>query len=283
MAPRKSNGEKLKVKDAATPLRSVHDLRRREPREKRRRPARGHAHGREDTAGTVSHPLFGAIPLIRVTHPDGTGGSYEGTDYDPDYAPPVPAGAVRGDVRRQEFCRMCHIPRYFYVDEPKRCLQCGKDFVFGAKEQKHWYETLKFHFDSVAVRCASCRKQRRSDLALQQQLAAARAAAQAEPKKPRALLSLAEALARLFERTGRGSLKDGIAASRAARREATAAHHSAEIAESLFWEATCQRLSGHEEKARALYEAFLVATPGGRNKALAQEARRYTTEPTVRP
>jgi hypothetical protein len=272
--PRNSKKKEREIARPGMHAGSVRDLRRPGTRGKRRSAASAHAHGREETVRTVSHPRFGAIPLIRVTRVDAEGGSYELNDYDPDYAPPLPPGAVRGDVRRQEFCRMCHIPRYFYVDEPKRCVQCGSDFVFGAKEQKHWYEALKFHFDSVAVRCASCRKQRRSELALQQQVVAARAAVDAEPRKPSALLSLAEALARLFERTGRGSMKDGIAASRAARREAAKAHDAAEVAESLFWEATCQRLAGHVERSRPLYEAFLAATPGGRNKALAQEARR---------
>jgi hypothetical protein len=224
----------------------------------------------------VPHPKFGAIPLVQRTGIDGNGRAFEFSDYDPDYAPPLPRGAVRGDVRRQEFCRMCHRPRYFYVDEAKKCVQCGEAFVFGAGEQKHWYETLKFHFDSVAVRCPSCRKQRRSVRALDAQLAAARAAASAEPRSPTSLLSLAEAIARLFERTGRGKLSDGIAASRAARREAKAAHHPAEAAASLFWEATCQRLSSHEARARALYDEFLATTPSGRNhKALAEEARRW--------
>jgi hypothetical protein len=171
---------------------------------------------------------------------------------------------------------MCHTPKYFYVDEETTCLQCGERFVFGAGEQKYWYETLKFHFDSVAVRCARCRKQRRSQRALEAGLAQARAAARADPKSPASLVSLAEAIARLFERSGRGNLADGIAASRAARREARAAHHRAEAAEAIFWEATCQRLSGHEAKARALYEEYLgTAYPGRNHEALVTEARRF--------
>lgn len=49
-------------------------------------------------------------------------------DYDLDYKPPMPSGAVRGDVRQQAFCSMCHVPRYFYVDQPLRCIQCSRDF-----------------------------------------------------------------------------------------------------------------------------------------------------------
>ena len=52
----------------------------------------------------------------------------------------------------------------------KSCVQCGPDFVFGAKGQKYWYESLTFHFDSVAIICPKCRKIRRSVKALTAQL-----------------------------------------------------------------------------------------------------------------
>ena len=81
----------------------------------------------------------------------------------PTTRPPLPKGAVRGDIRKQNFCQMCNVPRYFYVDEPRSCIQCGEGFVFGAGEQKFWYETLGFYARSEAVRCRNCRKQRRSD------------------------------------------------------------------------------------------------------------------------
>ena len=51
---------------------------------------------------------------LRVELPDGRIHRY--LDYDPDFSPPLPAGAVRGDVRKQQFCRNCHEPRYIRIN-----------------------------------------------------------------------------------------------------------------------------------------------------------------------
>src|SRR5262245_59246467 len=102
---------------------------------------------------TQPHPMFGEIPLIRHVWTDGKGREHEYFGYDLSYSPQLPRGAVRGDVHRQHFCPMCHVPRFFYVDDARTCVQCGAEFVFSGEEQKFWYETLKFHFDSVAIRC----------------------------------------------------------------------------------------------------------------------------------
>ena len=118
----------------------------------------------------VRHPLYGEIPLIPVPAA-GQPNVRPTWDYDPDYRPPLPPGAIRGNMRAQAFCPMCHVPKYFYVDEAKQCIQCGAPFVFTAREQQFWYEERKANFHSRAVRCQSCRRQRRSDNALRRQLA----------------------------------------------------------------------------------------------------------------
>ena len=132
-----------------------------------------------------SHPLFGEIPLVEQTMTGGDGTDYRYYDYDLTFEPDMPSGAVRGDVRKQHFCSLCHTPRYFFVDLDRQCVQCGADFVFSAKEQKYWYETLQFPFDSVAIRCPPCRAKRRTDKALRQQMSAARQGLKDDPERQR--------------------------------------------------------------------------------------------------
>jgi hypothetical protein len=62
---------------------------------------------------------------------------------------------------------MSNIPRWivpfaFYFDLLKRCIDCGRDFVFFAKEQRYWFETLKIPLEADAIRCVSCRRTARS-------------------------------------------------------------------------------------------------------------------------
>jgi Probable zinc-ribbon domain len=119
----------------------------------------------------VRHPFYGKVRVIRLPS---RGSSKEHWMYDPDYEPELPPGAVRGDVTKQVFCSACHVPKYFYVDKEAECLQCGYSFTFGATEQKYWYETLKFNFHSAAVRCSDCRRLRRSERTLREQIAHAK-------------------------------------------------------------------------------------------------------------
>jgi hypothetical protein len=196
------------------------------------------------------HPRFGRIPM--VPHPDHDGV----VQYDADYAPPLPAGAVRGDIRRQNYCPMCHVPRYFYVDEQRTCVQCRVAFTFGAEEQKFWYETLHFFADSVAIRCADCRKQRRNKVAIQRQLMAALAAVAKTPNDPACLIEVAEARARFREAWGSGDLDSGLAAARRAQQIWS------EQPRAIFWEGHIQELAGRFAKARACYQRFLHTIRG---------------------
>lgn len=222
----------------------------------------------------VVHPPFGAIPLVEasVVQPDGTVHTFK--DYDPNYAPPLPKGAVRGNVRAQEFCRMCHMPRYFFVDMPRRCVECTTPFVFSAAEQKHWYEVLKFHFDSVPVRCVACRRKRRSELSLQQELRDAKALLKKQPDEPSAQLAVARALVRLRQRTAQGSLAEALAAARRARR-LLKGHPATELLESDFWEASAQALAGRAAAARLFFERFVEQARGRQHAALISEAKRW--------
>jgi len=51
------------------------------------------------------------------------------------------------------------------------CKKCHKNFNFSAKEQKRWYETLKFWIDSVPLECKDCRSAKRNIINLNNRLA----------------------------------------------------------------------------------------------------------------
>ena len=210
---------------------------------------------------TVHHPLYGDIPLINRG---------DRMAYDPAYKPDLPKGAVRGDIEVQSYCPMCDIPRYFYVDEERTCVQCGERFVFGAKEQKFWYETLKFNYASTAIRCRRCRRERRTEVALRAQLADVLRKLEAKPRDPSLLLELAKTTVEYRERTGEGDLNRAIAACR------TAASECPEDAEPLFWEGRCQELAGRTAKAQKLYDAFIGRAKShlGKLVKIAEERRR---------
>ena len=51
--------------------------------------------------------------------------------------------------------------RGFYIDVPFRCVDCGKDEVWTATQQKWWYEVAKGYPYSIANRCRPCRRAQR--------------------------------------------------------------------------------------------------------------------------
>ncbi len=53
-------------------------------------------------------------------------------------------------------------PPTYYEDREFRCLDCGKQEVWTAEQQKWWYEIAKGSLYSVAVRCRDCRHKRRA-------------------------------------------------------------------------------------------------------------------------
>jgi hypothetical protein len=83
-----------------------------------------------------------------------------------------------------------------YVDRPFRCEDCGAESVFSAKEQRYWFETIKFLIGVYPKQCAPCRAKRR------RRKGASRALADAlrrlDPKDPEQL----DAIAELYEQIG---------------------------------------------------------------------------------
>lgn len=231
---------------------------------------RGKQHA-ENQASTriIEHPLYGDVPLIPeyYTYPSGNQATSPWWVPDPNFRPKLPPNAVPGDPSKQDFCTAHYLPHYFYLDEERVCVQCGKSFLFTAHEQKFWYETLKFNFSSTAIRCRSCRRQRRTGRALHQQLAAAVELVMAHPDDPVALVTLARSTAEYHHHHGKGNLERGIAAARKARKIAPALH------EAWYWEGVCQEAAGRGEKAHELYDTFIAAEhQTKRYRSLVQDA-----------
>jgi tetratricopeptide (TPR) repeat protein len=216
------------------------------------------------------HELYGDIPLIHHSSIGPDGESHERWQYDPSFMPVLPRGAVAGDVSQQVFYEW-HVPKYFYVDEARRCVQCDEQFTFSAKEQKYWYEVRKFNFRSTPIRCSKCRRLKRSEHALRQQIAHSRQAIEELPRDPSAYLALARAIVEYHERTSAGSLDDALAAARKARTLWP------ETPEPDLWEGIAQARAGRRKQARECLSRFIKrASP--RFSHLESKARPYLAD-----
>lgn len=214
---------------------------------------------------TIHHRLYGEIPLVE-RRSEYNGKVYVRMTPDLTYQPPMPKGAVRGNPLAQHFC--CDFPKYFYLDEQRTCVQCGRSFVFYAKEQRFWYEVLHFNFGSTAIRCLDCRKRQRTEHSLREQIATVLKGLETRRDDPDLCLDLARATVQYREMTGEGNLDRAIAAARKASSQWRGA------AEPLYWEGKAQYLAGREAKARECFAQFLAKAPSGRRMSeLARDAR----------
>ena len=181
--------------------------------------------------------------------------------------PRLPAGAVRGDVSKQVFCPAHYKPKLFYLNETRTCVQCDSSFTFAAAEQKYWYETLKFNFRSVPIRCLGCRRQSRSDHALREAVAQAKTEARRCSDDPKTQLALARSIIELFRRTGTGNLDEAIAAARQASQS--------QRPEPLYWEGVAHLAANRPARGRDCLTRFLAREPTGKeNRALVKSAER---------
>jgi hypothetical protein len=220
---------------------------------------------------TMRHPLYGDVPLVR--HEAVVGSKrYEYWRADPGYKPTLPRGAVEGDVAKQIFCP-CHTPKYFYLDEERSCVQCGAHFTFSGHEQKYWYEVRKFNVHSVPIRCPGCRRLRRSEHALREQIARARADATRHPADVSGHLALARALVEYHERTEQGNLDEAIAAAR------RAAKLRPDLPEAALWEGIAQVRRGRVTQGRERLMRFLERARR-LERGLESRARAYLRNPT---
>jgi hypothetical protein len=127
----------------------------------------------------------------------------------------LPAGFLWGDPARQHFGMGG--PQIAFGPLRRFCRSCGKRFVFPARKQKHWLETLGFHIDSTAVCCRPCRAgQRRVEERRKDWESALRAAETSAGPGPQ--LALARAGLALLQAWGRAPLDKAVAACRRAQR-----------------------------------------------------------------
>lgn len=76
--------------------------------------------------------------------------------------PPLSSGAIPADLsQRAPHSSYGGVPLY-YEDQPFTCVDCGKEEVWTAEQQKWWYEAAKGSIYSRAVRCRECRQARRA-------------------------------------------------------------------------------------------------------------------------
>ena len=66
-----------------------------------------------------------------------------------------PQSVLAGDATKQNYSLY---PRAYYVDTLKECGTCGRPFIFFAKEQRFWFETLRFYVDANCALCPVCRR-----------------------------------------------------------------------------------------------------------------------------
>ena len=55
--------------------------------------------------------------------------------------------------------------KQFYEPVPFRCMDCGKEEIWTARQQKRWYEDCQGRIYSTTTRCLPCRIARRQKLA----------------------------------------------------------------------------------------------------------------------
>jgi len=101
----------------------------------------------------VPHPRFRGKPprsQLKLTEPEVRGSYWRYRR-----AHIFPQTAIRADLNVQ---RYAVYPRPYYVDMLKTCIDCGRAFIFYAREQRYWYEVLGFYIDVDCVRCVECRR-----------------------------------------------------------------------------------------------------------------------------
>jgi hypothetical protein len=107
--------------------------------------------------GIVPHPRYGCAPIasgIDIPHDTLRRGywRHQGERM-------FPESALLADPTRQNYTV---IPRSCYVDVLRDCRTCRRPFIFFAREQRYWFETLRFYVDADCVHCPDCRRQSRA-------------------------------------------------------------------------------------------------------------------------
>jgi hypothetical protein len=69
--------------------------------------------------------------------------------------PKLPKGAILADQTKHAPHNSYGPPEY-YVDQTRKCRDCGKEFTWTSKRQRYWFEVLKIPIHVQAVRCSVC-------------------------------------------------------------------------------------------------------------------------------
>lgn len=106
----------------------------------------------ERLAMVVPHPRYGTEIV-----PSGCVGDDDVIPAPPEWSKDVtfPETAIPADVSKQNFTTMSHV--HWYVDTLRDCWMCKRPFLFFAREQQYWYETLRFRVEADCNECVECR------------------------------------------------------------------------------------------------------------------------------
>ena len=229
-------------------------LKHRETKKRKKKKIKPSSINEENEKKIDHHPVYGDIPIIKIKETGFDGKTYYISKHDPDYRPALPPKAIYADIRKQRYCPFCNTPKYFYLDEEKKCIQCGRNFIFSAQEQKYWYESLQFVLYSTAIRCKNCRKQKRTKKILNRQIQAALEHIKKEPGNILYLLQYIEYTIKYFEMTGEGDLEKAIGFCR------KALGIYPPVLECIFWEAECLRFLNLKNNAIKKYREFYTVS-----------------------
>ncbi len=117
----------------------------------------------------VEHPRFGQSPRFTHADPDPTKekvcvswwsplpSELDLLEFGADDGIAIEGTAIPADIAAQK-PMMFQFTHYYDVD--RKCLDCGRRFIFFAEEQKFWYETLQFYGGVNCLHCIVCRKKR---------------------------------------------------------------------------------------------------------------------------
>ena len=75
--------------------------------------------------------------------------------------PPPSSDRIPADLSQQAPHNSYGGVPLYYEDQPFTCVDCGKEEIWTAEQQKWWYEVAKASIYSRAVRCHDCRRARR--------------------------------------------------------------------------------------------------------------------------
>jgi hypothetical protein len=142
----------------------------------------------------------------------------------------LPPNALRADPKKQVYGMGG--PHYVYLDQQRKCRNCGAGFVFAATEQQDWYENRRMWNEVEAHRCAPCRRIWKAERVAQKRLMAAHTALQTDAG-PQNQLELARATLEAADEVGRESLERAVGAARKAARQPGLAEEAESVLEAI--------------------------------------------------